>query len=180
LPAGDFSRIYVLAAAADGDQNASFIAGDNTINVAVEDWGGFIGQWDTRIWSNEPKRDWAISATHAVWPPPANWPKRWEPRYPEDYVGLRAGFIKPANIGWYVSHHHTADGLNEPYQYSYLFVYPLDVPSGTKTLKLPDNGKIRILAISAAKENPVVSAAQPLYDTLDRTEPGPVSESAQR
>jgi alpha-mannosidase len=43
------------------------------------------------------------------------------PRYPDDYAGLREGYVKPADVAWYVSHYHTADGLNEPYRYSYLF-----------------------------------------------------------
>ena len=34
------------------------------------------------------------------------------PRYPEDYVGLEPGYVKPASLAWYASHRHTADGLN--------------------------------------------------------------------
>jgi alpha-mannosidase len=173
LPSGRYNRVYILAAAKDGDQTAAFGVGDKSANLTIEDWGGFIGQWDTRIWKNEPKRDWAISANHASWPPPPNWPKGWNPHYPDDYVGLAPGFVKPANLGWYVSHHHTADGLNEPYQYSYLFVYSLELPANTRTLKLPDNDNIRILAVSVAEENPSVRAAAPLSDTLNRTEPAP-------
>jgi alpha-mannosidase len=33
---------------------------------------------------------------------------------------------------------------------------------------LPDNEKIRILAISVAQESGIASPAQPLYDTLER------------
>jgi alpha-mannosidase len=168
LPEGEFNRVYILAAAAGGDQDALFRIGKEAARLSIEDWGGFIGQWDTRIWKNEPKRDWAISAHHAVWPPPPNWPKDWQPRYPEDYAGLQPGFIKPATLGWYASHHHTATGLNEPYQYSYLFAYSIDMPKNARTLILPDNDKIRIFAISAAKENPEVTAAAPLYDRLPR------------
>src|SRR5581483_2844167 len=49
LPAGDFKRVYVLAASTGGDQQAVFRAGANAEKVTVEDWGGFIGQWDTRV-----------------------------------------------------------------------------------------------------------------------------------
>ena len=48
----------------------------------------------------------------------------------------------------------------------------MDLPANAKTLTLPNNEKIRILAISVAQENPEVKAARPLYDTLNRTEPG--------
>jgi alpha-mannosidase len=169
LPAGRFNRVYVLAAA-EGDQPATFRTGDQQRQVTVQNWGGFIGQWDTRIWNID--RDWAVSADHAVWPP-AETPAgrggggaRSEPRYPEDYVGLRPGFLKPATLAWYASHHHTAAGLNEPYQYSYLFVYALDLPAGAHRLTLPANEKIRVLAVSVAAQNPAVAPAHELYDTL--------------
>ncbi len=180
LPSGRHNRVYILAAAADGDQTATFRVGDNSVNLNIEDWGGYIGQWDTRVWKNEPERDWAISANHAAWPPPPNWPKGWSPRYPDDYVGLRPGFVKPAQLGWYVSHHHTAAGLNEPYQYSYLFAYSIDIPANARTLTLPNNDKIRVLAVSVAQENPGIKPAQPLYDTLNRTQPGELQQQATR
>jgi alpha-mannosidase len=47
-----------------------------------------------------------------------------------------------------------------------LFAYPLDLPPGAKTITLPDNDKIRILAISMADENASVQPVQPLYDVL--------------
>jgi alpha-mannosidase len=176
LPAGQFNRVYVLAASAEGDQATTFKVGDQAIGLTIEDWGGFIGQWDTRAW-NLPQRDWASSANHAVWPMPAstgNGGGRSEPRYPDDFLGMTPGFIKPADLAWYCTHHHNADGLNEPYQYSYLFAYGIDLPANAKTITLPNNDKIRILAISVADEGPLLKPAQPLYDTLGRTEPGPM------
>jgi alpha-mannosidase len=47
---------------------------------------------------------------------------------------------------------------------------PLDVPVGARTLVLPDNDRIRILAVSVAEDPWVVTPARPLYDTLDRNE----------
>ena len=72
-------------------------------------------------------------------------------------------------MAWYVSHHHTPEGLNEPYQYSYLFAYAIDLPAHAKKLTLPANDKIRILAVSVAKEEPDVRPVQPLYDNLGNT-----------
>ena len=182
LPAGNYNRVLILAASADQDQTAVFHAGLKTAELNVESWGGFIGQWDNRVWKNLPEQHWAISANHATWPP-ANEQEREtrtpSPRYPEDYVGLEDGYIKPATLAWYVSHHHTPEGLNEPYQYSYLFAYTIDVPAGTKTLTLPNNDKIRVLAVSVAEDNPSLTPAAPLYDTLGRTEP-PQTEQAAR
>jgi alpha-mannosidase len=174
LPEGHFNRIYVLAASADGDQDASFYVGNTKVGLRIQDWTGFVGQWDTRLWKNQSERDWAISANHAVWPP-ADMEEREKrpasPRYPDDYVGLRPGYVKPASIAWYASHLHTAKGLNQPYQYSYLFAYALDASGNPKTLTLPSNDKIHILAISTADENPVATATQSLYTALNGVEP---------
>jgi len=147
-----------------------------------------VGQWDTRQWKNQTERNWAISANHAVWPPADLEEKEKRPvspHYPEEYTGLRPGYVKPANLAWYASHQHTADGLNQPYQYSYLFAYALDASGNPKTLKLPNNDKIRILAISTADENPMLEATQSLYATLYGTEgpspsQGSTSEAGQR
>lgn len=198
LPQGEFDKVYVIAASSDGDQKATFRVGNHAESLAVENWGGFIGQWDTRIWkprpetvtegggrfSSEPahqvplRKDWAVSANHAIWDLNNSGSPDWSPRYPEDYLGLRPGYVKPATLAWYCSHHHTPDGLNEPYQYSYLFVYALDLPAHARTLTLPANEKIRILAVSVANEDAAVKPVQPLFDTLGRTEPGAMEQAA--
>jgi alpha-mannosidase len=81
-------------------------------------------------------------------------------------TGLKPGFIKRAELAWYCSHHHDAAGKNVDYAYSYLFGYAIDLPANAKTIKLPNNESIRILAISVADENPEVKPARPLYDVL--------------
>jgi alpha-mannosidase len=181
LPTGRFNRVYILAASADGDQTASFRVGERAVSLNIQDWAGFIGQWDTRVWKDVPQSNWAISANHPVWPP-SDLQQRERPdptpSYPRDYVGLEAGFVKPAPLAWYASHHHTADGLNEPYQYSYLFAYSMKAEANEKTLTLPNNSKIRILAVSVAQDNPELKPAQPLFDTLNRTEPPQAMETS--
>ncbi len=144
LPAGSYNRLYVLAASADGDQKATFNVGSTAVELNVEDWGGFIGQWDDRQWTSK-------DTSH------------------DDYgqmTGIKPGFIKRADLAWYCSHHHNAAGENVPYRYSYLFAYPINLPAGAKSVKLPNNDKIRILAMSVADENPEAKPLQPLYDVL--------------
>lgn len=183
LPAGSFNRLYILAAA-EGDQTAEFRVGSKAVTLGIQDWGGFIGQWDTRLWAPEAMpRNWAISAHHPVWP--AGDVKDREmrvpsPRYPQDYLGLREGYVKTADVAWYASHHHTAKGLNEPYRYSYLFAYAVDLPANSTTLTLPKNDKIRIFAVSMANEPPAVTPAQPLFDTLQHGSRPTIEEHAQR
>jgi alpha-mannosidase len=178
LPAGQYNRVYLLAASADGDQAATFHVGNRDVSLNIQDWSGFIGQWDTRVWKTHDERDWAISANHAAWPPADEKEREQRPvslHYPEDYVGLQPGYVKTAELAWYASHQHTAQGLNQPYHYSYLFAYPIDIAAGERTLTLPNNEKIRVLAVSVAEETPEAKAVQPLYDTLNRSEPAPAS-----
>jgi len=75
----------------------------------------------------------------------------------DDYgqmTGITPGYIKRADVAWYCSHHHRC-GRKEmfSYRYSYLFAYPIDLPAGAKNIKLPNNDKIRIFAISLVDEN---------------------------
>jgi alpha-mannosidase len=144
LPSGHYNRLYLLAGSANGDQKATFETGGNKVELNIQDWGGFIGQWDNRQWgSGDPAHG----------------------KYGE-MTGLTPGFIKRANLAWYASHHHDAAGRNVDYAYSYLFGYVIDLPPGAKTVTLPSNENIRILAISVADENPEVKPAHPLYDEL--------------
>jgi alpha-mannosidase len=152
LPTGRHNRIYILAASADGDQKAAFKVGDNSVDLNIQDWGGFIGQWDDRQWSSKDTSN-------------------------DDYgqmLGIKPGYIKRADVAWYCTHHHNAAGQNVSYRYSYLFAYPIDLPPGARAITLPDNDKIRILAISVADENASVKPVQPLYDVL------PAGEASRR
>ncbi len=173
LPDGTYNRVYLLAASSTGDVAADFKVGSAPVRFNVQAWNGYVGQWDTREWKNVPSFDWNLSAT-AKWPP-ANLAEREKRapsvKYPEDYLGLREGFAKPAEVAWYASHHHTAAGLNAPYQYSYLFAYSAELPAGAKTLTLPKNANVKVLAVSVANVPPQVTAAAPLFDTLRHTAP---------
>ncbi len=160
LPPGNYNRVYLLAASAEGDQDAAFQAGDASAQLDIEDWGGFVGQWDNRSWNIKQV---PIHYREGFTPPP-NAPKT---RTEMEFTGqITPGFIKPAPIAWYCDHRHTVDGKNEAYSYSYLFGYALDLPAGAKTLTLPDNDKIRVLAISVANEAGIAHAAMPLHDNL--------------
>ena len=150
LPAGDYNRVYLLAAAAQGDQRAAFQVGDRRTELNIQNWEGFVGQWDDRVWSssNDAKDTYG------------------------EMVGLKPGFIKRADIAWYSDHYHDAAGKNVAYRYSYLFAYPIDMPVGAKTLRLPSNPNVRVLAVSVVNEGAVAKPAQPLYDVLPATASG--------
>jgi alpha-mannosidase len=182
LPAGDFNRLYLLAAAYDGDQHGTFeVASPSTssrIELKVEDWSGFIGQWDARTWT-EKQVEVRVPPEPAAddQSPRAERARRIRAYVKEhgpiirtemEYTGLKPAYIKRAPVAWFASHRHEPGGGNEAYSYSYLFAYELELPAGATTVTLPDNAKIRILAATVAKEPPPVNPAQPLYDRLDR------------
>jgi alpha-mannosidase len=171
LPSGQFNRVYVLAASAEGDQKATFRAGDTSADWDIENWTGFVGQWWARVWNEK-----------VVNVPPRPLPPNIKPGSPEaqrfesfmaqhrtrkalEFSGhINPGFIKPAPVAWFASHRHTADGQNEPYSYAYLFAYEMDVPAGAHSLTLPDNDKIRVMAVTVAQENTAAHPVQPLLD----------------
>jgi alpha-mannosidase len=182
LPAGDFNRLYLLAAAYGGDQEATFqVASPSTVSrigLNIEDWSGYIGQWDTRTW-NEKKVEVPVPSEPAPddKSPRAQRARRIRAYVKEhgpiirtemEYTGLKPAYVKRAPVAWFASHRHAVDGANEPYSYSYLFAYDLDLPAGATALTLPDNKRIRILAATVAKEFPRVTPVHPLYDTLER------------
>ncbi|HEX8335824.1 MAG TPA: glycoside hydrolase family 38 C-terminal domain-containing protein, partial [Pyrinomonadaceae bacterium] len=168
LPAGDFKRLYVVAASAGGDCRATFRVGARPFELTVQDWSGFVGQWDARQWRAGERRV-----------PPGATPETAarirSPQFRQDpyaeMTGVKPGFIKPAPIAWFASHRHGADGRSEAYAYSYLFAYALDIPAGAKTLTLPDDERVRVLAVTVSDESGAVRPAQPLFDSLESRTP---------
>ncbi|USN97945.1 MAG: chitobiase/beta-hexosaminidase C-terminal domain-containing protein [Phycisphaeraceae bacterium] len=164
LPTGSFNRVELLAASSDGDVDATFSVSGAKARATVQDWGDYVGQWDHREWPGEV----------------------FDPRYPwgsTDIIGLTPGFAKPAEIGWYVSHHHRADGgehgSDALYRYCYLFKIGLDAPKGADTLILPNDPRVKIFAVSTvSKADPSTVPAAPLFDTLKDHVQGPPSIAA--
>lgn len=146
IPSG-YSRVYLLAAAANGDREVSFKIGDKAVTQKIQDWGGYVGQWDNRLWSEEIGEDaFNISAK---------------------MTGLVPGYIKRDTIAWFSSHrHHPKDG-NEFYKYSYLYKYGFDVPQGATSITLPNDEKVFVLAVSVANDDAKTTPTLPLYDTLN-------------
>jgi alpha-mannosidase len=169
LPAGKFNRVYLLAAAI-GDQRATFTVGDKSADLTIQDWTGFIGQWDARRWIVKETQIPGRTPPPGTPPDLAAQMQRTRTRVDAygEMAGITPGFIKRAPVAWFASHRHAADGANEPYAYSYLFAYTIDLPAGAKTLTLPNNERIRILAMTVANDVGEVRPAQALYDTLER------------
>jgi alpha-mannosidase len=146
LPQGAYNRIYFIMASS-GEPEAEFKVDGQVTKIKVQDWGGYIGQWDNRVW----KVDYPKMAF--VWP--------------YELKEITPGFIKRAPVAWFSSHRHEPCGQNDVYQYAYLYRYSIDLPAGAAKLVLPNNPEVKLLAASVAQvPDTALVAAQPLYDTL--------------
>ena len=131
LPEGDYNRVYILAAATE-DTEGTFSVGDNSVTLGIQYYSGFIGQWNSLKFNRVMN----------------------EELYEKDFkiVGETPAYLKEDNIAWVGTHRHRADGTNEAYTFCYLYKYAIDIPKGSTTLKLPDNDKIRIMAVTVAND----------------------------
>ena len=151
LPAGAPQSLYLLAAATE-DVVAPFRGGAPTTKLPVQSWTGFIGQWDDRVWDREFAKVDHQTEGHVV--------------------GFHTGYIKRADLAWFATHRHHPERGNEPYRFSYLYRLRLAVPRGARTVQLPDDPRVKILAATAAWDGDrFVRPAQALYDDFSRREP---------
>ncbi|MEO8413912.1 MAG: glycoside hydrolase family 38 C-terminal domain-containing protein [Ginsengibacter sp.] len=144
LPPGEYNQLYILAAAGN-DATGDFIIGNKSFSLKIQKWSGYVGQYYNREFALD-------GVTVSSVDPP---------------------FSKQENIAWFASHSHQAyPSANKAYQYSYLYKYTLDIPPGSKSITLPQNGDIKIIAITTsgatAKE---AIPLQPLYDDFKDSEP---------
>jgi alpha-mannosidase len=81
--------------------------------------------------------------------------------------------VKKDNIAWFASHRHVGyPTKNNTYQYSYIYKYEINIPQSAKIITLPNNQKIKIFAITAAKRDAGdVIALQPLFDDIQTNTP---------
>jgi alpha-mannosidase len=145
LPSGHFNRVYLLAAASDGEAKVQFKCGDRNTDLTVQDWSGYVGLTDTRLWK-------AASFAEVDY--------EWSAHF----GGLTPGYVRPDEVGWYCSHRHGPQGENQIYQYCYLFKYRIDVPDGATALTLPNEPRVKILAATVANDdNDAIVAPTPKY-----------------
>jgi alpha-mannosidase len=152
---GNCNKVYILAAAVNGDVPADFSIDGKATSLNVQDWSAPIGCWDDRQWAGM-----VPGLTY-------NWTNR--------LVGLVPGFSKRAELAWYSSHRHDPQAGNEYYKFTYIFKYGIDLPAGAKQLALPNNDRVRVFAVTAANNpNDMVQPMQPLYDMLANQSPASI------
>ena len=146
VPQGDYNRIYLLAAA-DEDTDEKIQIGAIKHAFSVQKWTGYVGQYDRRVWDREFGE---VDYTCAGW-----------------LTEIQTGYIKRDDVAWFCTHRHDSAGKNEAYQFSYIFKYGFDLPKGVSEITLPDNGAIKVFAVSVAKDLNVAMPADDLYDNFD-------------
>jgi alpha-mannosidase len=136
LPAGKYTKLYLLAAA-NNDTKADFVVDGQPTTLTIQKWTGYVGQHYNRILSRDQN----------------------------SVVEMEKPFAKTDNIAWFASHCHNDYPLkNEAYQYCYLYKYEIAIPAGAKTITLPKEGKIKVLGMTVAqKATDDLKPLQPLY-----------------
>jgi alpha-mannosidase len=174
LPDGSFNRVYVIAAAVGGDVqlNVGVTAGGPQVErkVLVREWQGPVGQWWSRLKEPSALREPFVPQRAGQGGTPtqqeiqAGLVVSWNPQTGEvsGIDNIRPGFVKRDEIAWIGTHRHAPNG-NQIYVASYLFLYPIDLPRGARTLVLPTNDRVRIMAITAVREPAPVRPAMLLY-----------------
>ncbi|MDP4185270.1 MAG: glycoside hydrolase family 38 C-terminal domain-containing protein [Bacteroidota bacterium] len=144
LPQGDYTRLYLLAAA-DEDTNGDFSIDGQSFNLNIQRWTGYIGQFYNRHFTED------MSGVTSIDKP----------------------FSKQDNIAWFASHRHVDyPSANDAYQYSYIYKYEIQLPKGAKTITLPNDNKIKIFAVTLAKpQSDAVKTLQPLVDEFSGNAP---------
>ena len=142
LPAGDYNKLYILAAATE-DTRGNVKIGTQVYPINFQSWTGYVGQHYNRVLTSDNL----------------------------GVVSMINAFTKRDNIAWYASHRHTPEA-NDAYQYCYLFKYEISLPKGTRSVILPASNKIKIFAITAANNKcEDVMPLQPLYDDFKNDKP---------
>lgn len=75
------------------------------------------------------------------------------------------GYLLNDDVAYVGTHRHSPEGDN-PYEFTYMFKYVLDIPKGAKEVILPDNPNLVIFAASAVNElSPQLTPAGDLFRT---------------
>jgi alpha-mannosidase len=153
-----------------GDVRTSFTVGRDGRGVVIPEWEGAIGQWDSRLKAPSALREPFIpsrpNGTPTLEEVRSGMAITWDPQTfkvdPAQIANLTPGFAKRTEIAWIGSHRHSPAG-NQTYIQSYLFLIEISVPPGMQSIRLPEDSRVRILAMTAATGPATLRAVAPLY-----------------
>ena len=123
LPPEDIDTVFLLATAAcERDLDLSFTTGEVDHVVTVRSWSRPVGRW--RQQRHVLGRPWGEPAP---------------------------GYVVRTPVAWVGTHRHDRSVRDEPYAFCYLFRYALSLPVDATALRLPDDPRATIFAITAAR-----------------------------
>lgn len=137
LPHGNYTKLYILAAA-DNDTQGDFVLDGQSVSLNIEKWTDYVGQFYNRNFSLDTNK----------------------------LLSINKPFTKRSDIAWFASHtHHEYPSKNNAYKFCYLKKYEINLPPNATSIKMPDNNRIKIMAITVAKPCwDDIKELQPLYD----------------
>jgi hypothetical protein len=111
--------------------------------LGIPDYNAFIGQWNSRLVGGQ---------------------------FVENPDEITPAYINRLPVVWTGTHLHTSLGENDAYEYSNVYLVDVPLTGRNKTLTLPNDPNLRVLAASLV-DQPYgsVTAAAPLYDETHRT-----------
>ena len=161
LPPGGHDRLYLLVSAVGGDERGivSFErqgAPRLASGFVAPEWEGPIGQWDSRLASDRLLREVVVPAIEGQsWTSDAIWQ---DMVLKVDGTGrlvgaarIKPGFVKRAEVAFVATHRHGRGG-NEPYILCTVFKVGVDIPKGATAFVLPASARLRLLAVTLAKQ----------------------------
>lgn len=77
------------------------------------------------------------------------------------HEGHTEGYLYDADVAWTGTHRHSPNG-DHPYEFTYMFSVPVDIPVNATEIILPDNKDLVVFAATAVEEafSPVMAAAE--------------------
>lgn len=95
------------------------------------------------------------------------------------HTGHTAGHLHPDEVAFVGTHRHSAEGDN-PYEFTYMYKYAVDVPAGVREIVLPDSPGMVIFAATAVDDrSPEFTPASPLFRTaiVESSDNGSVTDN---
>ncbi|MGL1891449.1 MAG: glycosyl hydrolase-related protein [Spirochaetaceae bacterium] len=130
------------------DENSEQIESNDLIFSSLTD---FVGQWDRREWSSQPKHLPKLRSDYA-------WLKKC--------TGINPGYINRQRLEWYSNHTHK-NGEDRPYEYGYLYSTKLSIPKNAKYIQLPVNKEAFIVSMTQSNEDCIIKNSYKLKDKFD-------------
>lgn len=87
------------------------------------------------------------------------------------HEGQTDGWLKDAEVAYVGTHRHSATA-DEPYEFTYMFKYALDIPKGATSLVLPADPDVVVFAVTVTREDAAqqLQPAAPLFRTGNKSD----------